>query len=196
MYLNLKSTNVILNKMASWVKNIFMSKFPRVHISLYVKNIAETVNFYTSFFGISATKVKTDYAKYELTNPSLIISFVQNPEKVQHNFGHLGFQVKTKKELIKLLAYAKKQKISILEEMETNCCYAKQDKFWIEDPNGIQWEVYYFHEDVEFNDPHFTSKNKGITCCTPLNQELTKKEAKMKDTDLQTQKCEIDSGCC
>ena len=78
-----------------------------MHVSLYVSNIAKTVDFYTTFFGQEATKVKPSYAKFVLEKPSLIISFVENPARVQSHFGHLGFQVETLAELEEKLAVAR-----------------------------------------------------------------------------------------
>ncbi len=140
--------------------------FPRMHVSLYVSNIQNTVKFYNSFFAAEPTKIKNDYAKYILKDPSLIISFVENKERVQQNFGHLGFQVETVEELNKRLWEARMNKLVSKEEVGTNCCYAKQDKFWVSDPDGVQWEVYYFHKDAEFNDPHFETV-EATACCIP-----------------------------
>lgn len=139
--------------------------FPRMHVSLYVSNIANSVQFYNTFFGQQPIKVKPGYAKYILEEPSLIISFVENKDRVQNNFGHLGFQVETVEELNKRLTEAKHYNLVSKEEVGTNCCYAKQDKFWVNDPDGVQWEVYYFHADAEFNDPHYKSK-EATACCT------------------------------
>jgi catechol 2,3-dioxygenase-like lactoylglutathione lyase family enzyme len=146
------------------------NQFPRMHASLYVSDIQQTVNFYTRFFGQEPVKVKTDYAKFVLEKPSLIISFVQNPERVKSNFGHLGFQVETPEDLNIKLWEARKYSLVSKEETGTNCCYAKQDKFWVTDPDGVQWEVYYFHEDSEFNDPRYEQKEATV-CCTPDNSE-------------------------
>lgn len=144
--------------------------FPRMHVSLYVSDIEKTTLFYTNFFGVEPQKVKPLYAKYILDNPSLIISFVENKERVQSNFGHLGFQVETVEELNKRLWDAKLKNLVAKEEIGTNCCYAKQDKFWVNDPDGVQWEVYYFHEDAEFNDPRFES-SEAKACCMPAYKE-------------------------
>lgn len=73
--------------------------FPRMHVSLYVSDLQKSIEFYNSFFGVTPTKIKPAYAKYVLENPSLIISFVENKERVQSNFGHLGFQVETLEDL-------------------------------------------------------------------------------------------------
>jgi catechol 2,3-dioxygenase-like lactoylglutathione lyase family enzyme len=148
--------------------------FPRMHVSLYVSNIQQSVNFYNSFFGVEPVKIKSNYAKYILDKPSLIISFVENKERVQQNFGHLGFQVETIEELNTRLEHAKQKGLVSKEETGTNCCYAKQDKFWANDPDGVQWEVYYFYEDAEFNDPHYEMK-EASACCT-ISTEETKQE--------------------
>jgi len=149
--------------------NTTTNPFPRMHVSLYVSDIAKTVDFYSTFFQTQPTKVKPNYAKFTLEQPSLIISFVENKDRVQQNFGHLGFQVETVEDLNLKLWQARKDNIVSKEEVGTNCCYAKQDKFWVNDPDGVQWEVYYFHEDAEFNDPKYES-NEAQACCTPTEK--------------------------
>jgi len=144
--------------------------FPRMHVSLYVSDLQQSTNFYTSFFNQEPVKIKPHYAKYILENPSLIISFVENKDRVQQNFGHLGFQVETVEDLNIKLWEAKKKNLVSKEEVGTNCCYAKQDKFWVTDPDGVQWEVYYFHEDAEFNDPHY-EMSETSACCMPGEKE-------------------------
>jgi catechol 2,3-dioxygenase-like lactoylglutathione lyase family enzyme len=148
------------------------NSFPRMHASLYVSDIKKSIEFYTQFFGQQPAKVKPNYAKYVLENPSLIISFIENKDRVQANFGHLGFQVETLEDLNIKLWQAKKNNLVAREETGTNCCYAKQDKFWVNDPDGVQWEVYYFHEDAEFNDPHY-EMNKTSACCSSQEKEKT-----------------------
>ena len=166
--------------------------FPRMHVSLYVSNLAASVNFYTTFFGQPANKVKPGYAKYILDKPSLIISFIENPERVQQNFGHLGFQMETFEEMSELLDKARAQGIVSKEEIGTSCCYAIQDKFWATDPDGVQWEVYYFHEDAEFNDPHYALEDAAACCMPPVSQK-----EKISLSDLTTvNTCAPGSGCC
>ena len=146
------------------------TNYPKMHVSLYVKNIKETQKFYSSFFGIEASKVEDKYCKFILEEPALIISFIENENKVQPYFGHLGFQVNSVEELKSRLEKAKAMNLVELEEEQTSCCYALQDKFWVKDPDGIAWEVYYFHEDVKFNDPHYDLKDES-TCCSPTSKE-------------------------
>ena len=157
------------------MKTKMKNSFPRMHVSLYVSDIQKSVDFYTDFFGQVPNKIKKDYAKYVLENPSLIISFVENKGRVQSNFGHLGFQVETLEDLNIKLWEAKKKNLVAKEEIGTNCCYAKQDKFWVNDPDGVQWEVYYFHEDAEFNDPHY-ELNEAAVCCSPSENSQNKEQ--------------------
>ncbi|MCC9135980.1 ArsI/CadI family heavy metal resistance metalloenzyme [Pontibacter silvestris] len=166
--------------------------FPRMHVSLYVANLSKTTNFYTDFFGQEPAKVKPRYVKYVLDKPALIISFVENAERVQQNFGHLGFQVETKQELEERLGIAKEKGLVSKEEIGTACCYAVQDKFWVDDPDGVQWEVYYFYEDAEFNDPHYELTD-AITCCMPAEQE--KPMVQLSDGE-EGASCPPGSGCC
>jgi catechol 2,3-dioxygenase-like lactoylglutathione lyase family enzyme len=142
-----------------------------MHVSLYVSDLNRTIDFYNRFFEQLPLKVKPQYAKYVLEKPSLIISFVENKERVQSNFGHLGFQVETLDQMNTKLEAAKSNNLITREELGTNCCYAKQDKFWVNDPDGVQWEVYYFHSDAEFNDPHYETKDVSA-CCTVSSNDV------------------------
>ncbi len=169
------------------------SLFPRMHVSLYVSDIAKTVDFYNQFFETGPVKVKPNYAKYLLEKPSLIISFVENKDFVQPHFGHLGFQVETLEELNLKLETARSRQLVKKEEIGTNCCYAKQDKFWVNDPDGVKWEVYYFHADAEFNDPHYTTL-EADACCMPADHTLV--QQKIEPAALSNTCCSPESGCC
>jgi catechol 2,3-dioxygenase-like lactoylglutathione lyase family enzyme len=170
--------------------------FPRMHISYYVSNLTNTVNFYNTFFGKQADKVKAGYAKYVLEKPSLVISFIEHPDKVQNQFGHLGFQVESQEEMNNRLAVAKEQGIVSKEEMGTNCCYATQDKFWVSDPDGYQWEVYYFHNDVEVGSPHYEQQQKADeACCSP--KAKNEQQTELVDLTKTAEPCCVPgTGCC
>ncbi len=170
------------------------STFPRMHVSLYVSNIQNSVLFYSAFFNQKATKVKPGYAKFVLESPSLIISFVENKEKINSQFGHLGFQVDSAIELQSRLADAKNAGLQIVEEMGVSCCYAVQDKFWVMDPDGYHWEVYQFTEDAEFNDPRYAKieLNGGLVL-----EEVALDNAQAKtQTETKVNACTPGSGCC
>lgn len=130
----------------------------KMHVSLYVADAVRTKEFYELFFNKKAKKFKADYVKFELVNPPLIISFVQNKERVHSNFGHLGFVTESLDEVINRLERAKSNHLDVLEEMGTNSCFASRDKFWVTDPDGHQWMIYTIDSDVEFNDPKYASQ--------------------------------------
>jgi catechol 2,3-dioxygenase-like lactoylglutathione lyase family enzyme len=169
------------------------SPFPRMHVSLYVSDMAHTISFYNSFFGKSPDKIRKGYIKYILDEPSLIISFVENAERVKQNFGHLGFQVETIEELNNRLTLAQNAGLLTREEIGTNCCYAKQDKFWVTDHDGVQWEVYYFHEDAEFNDPHYEIETASACCIAPVTEGS---KVEFQNLAVQAECCVPGAGCC
>lgn len=140
------------------------------HLSLYVSDIAKSQDFYTRFLGVEPVKTKASYAKFELADPALVLSLVQNPERVQAGFGHTGIVVDSKEAVTAWLTEAKERGVEIaLVEDQTRCCYALQDKFWVHDPDGVQWEVYTFHADSEWNDPNYTTapveEQANAVCC-------------------------------
>ncbi len=138
---------------------------PKMHASFYVSNIEATTAFYNHFFDTPPTKMKSDYVKYELAEPALVISFVQNPAKVNNTFGHLGFRVDTIEAVKNKMETMKEAGIAVKEEFQEVCCYALQDKFWAADPDGINWEVYYLHNDVEADTVHSESKETTESLC-------------------------------
>jgi len=163
-----------------------------MHVSLYVSDLAKTIDFYNRFFGQEPVKIRPGYTKYVLDEPALIISFVENPARVQQHFGHLGFKVETLDLLNEKLVLAQTAALLTREEIGTNCCFASQDKFWVSDPDGVQWEVYYFHADAEFNDPHF--EEPASNCCiAPAAEE---KKAEFKNLAAEAACCTPGSGCC
>ena len=142
--------------------------FPRMHVGYYVSDIAKTIDFYKRFFEVEPAKVKDGYAKFVLTAPSLNISFIESGKSVQPDFIHFGIEVDNPDHLREKLGNALSQDLIVDEEKEVRCCYAKQDKFWVVDPDGYKWEVYHFKEDVEVNDAKYSKEG---TCCAPVEKD-------------------------
>jgi catechol 2,3-dioxygenase-like lactoylglutathione lyase family enzyme len=149
-----------------------------MHVSLYVSDLSKSKQFYNLLFDKTPVKEQPGYTKYVLEQPSLIISFIENKERVQANFGHLGIQVETLDQLKEWHEKAKSLGIVSKEEFGTRCCYALQDKFWANDPDGVQWEIYYFHEDATFNDPHYEMTDASACCINPISEEIISEEPK------------------
>lgn len=135
-----------------------------MHVSYYVRDLSDSIAFYNHFLGTEPSKVEEGYVKFELEQPALILSLIERPGLVQAGFGHLGIQVDSREEMDRRLAVAEKQGLRTRTEIGTTCCYAVQDKFWVADPDGYQWEVYYFHEDAAFMDPHAATEAEA--CCS------------------------------
>lgn len=148
--------------------------FPRMHVSLNVSDIKKSEAFYTFLFGVEPVKTKADYIKYYVESLSLVISLIERPDRVNPAFGHLGIQVETEQEVLDRLSEFKNSEFEVREEMKTSCCYAIQDKFWAADPDGHQWEIYYFHEDVDFFDPHQNMASQAADKSSNLPEVGTK----------------------
>lgn len=115
----------------------------RIHISLDVRDVEASKRFYTVFFGQEPTKVRPDYAKFELTEPPLNIALNQFHEPAKGGpINHLGIQVKSSDAVLEAKERYEKAGFIVEEELSTACCYAVQTKIWIGDPDGNRWEVY------------------------------------------------------
>jgi catechol 2,3-dioxygenase-like lactoylglutathione lyase family enzyme len=115
----------------------------RMHISMFVNDLEESVKFYEVFFGQPPTKHLADYAKFEVAEPPLVISF--NPDRKPAPGGavnHLGVQVKSTDIVMAMQERFARAGFLTDEEVATPCCYAVQTKVWVGDPDGNRWEVY------------------------------------------------------
>lgn len=138
------------------------------HLSFSVSNIEKTISFYTKLLKKEPSKIKRNYAKFELDDPSMVISFLQSQGNEQINWAgsgaHFGIRVKSSEEVEERFDHLRESGIPLLSERAVECCYALQDKFWANDPDGIRWEIYAFIEDSDqFSKPDSTN---GESCCT------------------------------
>jgi catechol 2,3-dioxygenase-like lactoylglutathione lyase family enzyme len=133
----------------------------RPHLSLDVRNVPASVEFYRKVFGLAPQKQTTDYAKFDLTVPALNFSLVASAGKVS-SVNHLGIEVDSTEEIA--VWKDRLQEQGILERVEDNvaCCFARQDKLWFTDPDGNAWEVFTVHEQLEVTGPL-----KRTGCCVP-----------------------------
>ncbi|KYG26895.1 ArsI/CadI family heavy metal resistance metalloenzyme [Priestia endophytica] len=120
-----------------------------VHVGINVTSLEPSIEFYQKVFGVEPVKVKGDYAKFLLDEPGL--NFTLNVrDKVEGNqVNHFGFQVETREEIAAHQARLEKEGFFAREEMDTTCCYAVQDKFWVTDPDGNEWEFFYTKADSD-----------------------------------------------
>ncbi|NOT96713.1 MAG: glyoxalase/bleomycin resistance/dioxygenase family protein [Nitrospira sp.] len=133
----------------------------RLHLSLDVRNVPASVEFYRKLFGVAPQKQATDYAKFDLTEPALNLSLVSSAG-TSSSVNHLGIEVESVDEIEEWKQ--RLQERGILEKVEEGvaCCFARQDKLWFSDPDGNAWEVFTVLEQLEVTGP---LKNTG--CCVP-----------------------------
>lgn len=112
----------------------------RFHVHVSVDDIAQSTAFYTHLFGEPA-RVESDYVKWMLEDPR--INFAISKRGAKTGINHLGIQVDSDEELAGMRAQLNAADASLATEVNTNCCYAKSDKFWVTDPQGIAWETYH-----------------------------------------------------
>ncbi|WP_089739121.1 ArsI/CadI family heavy metal resistance metalloenzyme [Gracilibacillus ureilyticus] len=120
-----------------------------IHIGLNVKDLKESLDFYRRMLGAEPVKVKEDYVKYLVNNPNLNLTLSEKKNVEGNQINHLGIQVESYEEMLSHKERIEKEGFFAREEMDTTCCYAVQDKFWVTDPDGIEWEYFYTKADAE-----------------------------------------------
>lgn len=111
----------------------------RFHVHVHVDDLARNVAFYSAMFGTQPARVEADYAKWMLDEPA--VNFAISTRGHGH-FGvdHLGIQVDNEADLSAMKAQAQAADMALIDEGATSCCYARSDKHWIVDPQGLPWE--------------------------------------------------------
>ncbi|HTQ05466.1 MAG TPA: ArsI/CadI family heavy metal resistance metalloenzyme [Polyangiaceae bacterium] len=130
------------------------------HVSLNVSVLDRAVAFYEKAFGVPVTKRRPGYAKFDLESPALNLSMVEAP-RTGVNASHFGIQVASSADVLEAKRRFDAAGLETRTEEDTNCCYAVQDKVWIEDPDGNSWEVFVVKGDAP------TLRDAPSTCCAP-----------------------------
>jgi len=135
----------------------------RFHVHAHVDNLAQSVAFYEKLFGAAPVRLEADYAKWMLDDPR--INFAISTRGGRPGIDHLGIQADTPEELAELKARAQAADAPVLDEGSTSCCYARSDKHWITDPQGIAWEQFQTLADI----PTFSATQAAVppagSCC-------------------------------
>jgi lactoylglutathione lyase len=136
----------------------------RFHVHVHVDDLDKSIGFYSKLFAAQPTRVEGDYAKWMLEDPR--INFAISTRGSKPGIDHLGFQTDDAEELAVLKARAEAADMALLDEGQTTCCYARSEKHWVTDPQGIAWE--HFH--TLGNIPVFSEgqlSDAASACCTP-----------------------------
>jgi len=121
----------------------------KAHIALNVASLDASVGFYTRLFGIRPLKIRAGYARFDVQNPPLNLSLNEGLRPGGSALSHMGLQVATTEDVLAIRNRWESDGLSPRNEMQTSCCYALQDKAWVRDPDGNEWEVFAVLADVE-----------------------------------------------
>jgi catechol 2,3-dioxygenase-like lactoylglutathione lyase family enzyme len=156
----------------------------RFHVHIAVESIEQSTQFYNTLFGQQPTVAKADYAKWMLDDPRINFAISQRPARAgQSGLDHLGFQMDSAPELHEMTAALQAAGVAVTGQGETTCCYAKSDKGWVHDPQGIAWESFvtmgeattYGVEDAA------EAQSAAGACCAPSAATAPKAKISLKD---------------
>ena len=149
----------------------------RLHVHVAVEDLPASIRFYSQLFAADPIVLKHDYAKWMLEDPR--VNFAISSRGASAGIEHLGIQVEDRNELTEVHARLTRAEQPVLEEGETVCCYAKSEKSWIEDPQGVKWETFlttgesttYGNDPALGNDPLLSNDpvlgESAAACCVP-----------------------------
>ncbi len=122
----------------------------KVHMHLSVSDLAKSREFYRTFFGAEPVKEKAGYVKFLPAWAPVNLALSEGRRAGGEGpINHIGVQVDSPVLVMEHLARVKAAGLAVREEIGVNCCHANQDKFWVEDPDGVEWEVYHLNHDLE-----------------------------------------------
>ena len=142
----------------------------RFHVHVAVKDLESSIRFYSALFGAQPSVTKSDYAKWMVDDPRINFAISQRGARIGVN--HLGLQVDSDEELELLRAQAERADVVAAAEKDVRCCYARGNKYWYTDPQGVAWETYHTLEQVEFfsaegSDQETSKAISASSCCSP-----------------------------
>lgn len=139
----------------------------RFHVHIHVADLAQNIHFYSQLFGAAPTVTKDDYARWMLDDPRVNFA-ISSDKHGEIGIAHLGLQADTPDALTTIGERLKAADAVTLAEAGTTCCYARSDKFWAEDPQGVRWETFHNHGDATtyYADPAGEPVQRD-SCCGP-----------------------------
>jgi len=136
----------------------------RFHVHVHVADLPRSVAFYSQMFGAEPVRLEADYAKWHLAEPAL--NFAISARGGAPGVDHLGFQVDSDDALVELKSRARAADMALLDEGETTCCYARSDKYWVTDPDGVAWEQFHTLDSIPtFSDTQAAAQPQTSACC-------------------------------
>jgi catechol 2,3-dioxygenase-like lactoylglutathione lyase family enzyme len=157
----------------------------KAHLALNVRSVAQSLEFYRKLLGIEPSKVRTGYAKFDVQNPPLNLTLNEAEFHERGALSHLGIQVASTSDVLAMREKWADAGLITRDEMQTDCCYATQDKTWVRDPDGNEWEAFVVLQDnlpesapCECGNEVFSGAEvdetipPAATCCAPAHVEI------------------------
>jgi catechol 2,3-dioxygenase-like lactoylglutathione lyase family enzyme len=135
----------------------------RFHVHAHVEDLQASIAFYSKLFAAAPIRVESDYAKWMLDDPR--INFAISTRGGKPGIDHLGIQTDSEAELGELKARAQAADMALLDEGQTTCCYARSDKHWITDPQGIAWEHFHTLGSIPVFSEECSNAHSAASCC-------------------------------
>ena len=132
----------------------------KFHLSLNVSDLARSVAFYRVLFGLDPAKHHADYAKFEVESPPTVFSLIPGRAGAGGSLNHVGLCLLDSEELVAIQMRLEQAGHKTLREDGVACCYSRQTKFWVRDPDGVLLELYVFHEDLDDHGDHHSPKGE------------------------------------
>jgi catechol 2,3-dioxygenase-like lactoylglutathione lyase family enzyme len=154
----------------------------KAHLALNVKNVERSTEFYKKMLGIEPSKVRQGYTKFNVENPPLNLTLNEVAFKERGALSHLGIQVASTNDVLLMREKWMNNGLATRDEMQTNCCYALQDKAWVHDPDGNEWEVFVVLED---------NLTETAACCVTneAGQSVCATTGEMVSAGVETASC-------
>jgi len=137
----------------------------RFHLHMNVTDLAANIGFYSKLFGAEPTRVEADYAKWMLEDPR--VNFAISTRGGQAGVDHLGFQTDDPAELVAMKQSAQAAELAMRDDGEGTCCYARSDKYWIADPQGVPWEQFHTLANIPVFSETATATSNKACCASP-----------------------------
>ena len=142
----------------------------RFHVHVHVTDLSKSVAFYSAMFDAAPTRLEADYAKWMVGDS---LNFAISARGGEAGVDHLGFQVESEDELAALRARAQAADMTLLDPGETTCCYARSDKYWLTDPDGVAWEQFHTLASVPtFSETRKAAEAPAAACCAPRGKPV------------------------
>ena len=139
----------------------------RLHVNLAVRDLDQSVRFYSTLFAAEPTVLKPDYAKWMLEDPR--VNFAISTRSGGAGLDHLGIQAESREELAKIASRLESAGSSVYDKGDAHCCYAHSTKAWVRDPQGVAWESFFtFGADTVYGEDSIVSRPEPPatrSCC-------------------------------